>query len=81
MAYDLANATRAARIVSVVGRTHHTLEKDLTIMTSRTATTSFAPRTGKVARFSAALGKAWTDARLADRRLMEIRTDLSRHAG
>jgi len=81
MAYDLANATRAGRIVIVVGRAHHTLEKDLTIMTSRTATTSSARRTRKAARLSAALGKAWTDARLADRRLMEIRTDLSRHSG
>ena len=65
----------------MVGMTHLTLEKDLPIMSNRTATTSFAPRTSKVAQLSAVLGKAWTDARLADRRLMEIRTELSRHSG
>jgi hypothetical protein len=39
----------------------------------------YASRTSKVARPSAALGKAWQSARLADRQVMEIRTDLSRH--
>lgn len=33
------------------------------------------------ARLTAAVGRAWTEARLTDRRLMELRTELSRHAG
>ena len=65
----------------MVGGTHLKLEKDLPVMSTRTTTTSSARRTSKVAQLSAVLGKAWTDARLADRRLMEIRTELSRHAG
>jgi hypothetical protein len=44
------------------------------------ATTSTALRS-TVARVSTAVSRAWADARLADRRLMELRTDLSRHAG
>jgi hypothetical protein len=39
-----------------------------------------ASRASKVARLTAALGRAWESARLADRQVMEIRTDLSRHA-
>jgi hypothetical protein len=42
---------------------------------------SYASGTSKVARLTAALGRAWQSARLADRQLMEIRTNLSRHAG
>jgi hypothetical protein len=38
-------------------------------------------RTSKVARLTAAVRKNWTEARYADRRLMEMRTNLSRHAG
>jgi hypothetical protein len=49
-------------------------------MTTGMGTTSTARRS-TVARLSAAVGRAWTDARLADRRLMELRTDLTRHAG
>ena len=37
--------------------------------------------TSKVARLRAAVRKNWTEARYADRRLMEMRTNLSRHAG
>ena len=45
-------------------------------MTTRSA---YASTTSKTARLTAALGRAWQSARLADRQLMEIRTDLSRH--
>ncbi|MDQ1484066.1 MAG: hypothetical protein QOF35_2142 [Actinomycetota bacterium] len=38
-------------------------------------------RTSKVTRVTGALRKTWTDARYLDRRLMEMRTNLSRHAG
>jgi hypothetical protein len=38
-------------------------------------------RTSKVARLTEALHQTWTDARYADRRLMEMRTNLSRHSG
>jgi hypothetical protein len=38
-------------------------------------------RTRKVTRLTSALRKSWTDARYADRRLMEMRTNLSRHSG
>ena len=44
-----------------------------------TTRSTYASRTLKVARLIAALGRAWQSARLADRQLMEIRTDLSRH--
>jgi hypothetical protein len=33
-----------------------------------------------VTRLAAALGRAWQGARLADRQVMEIRTDVSRYA-
>lgn len=36
--------------------------------------------TTKVTRLTAALGRAWESARLADRQVMEIRTEVSRHA-
>jgi len=52
------------------------LAKDLISMTTRS---TYASRTSKVARLTAALGRAWQSARLADRQVMEIRTDLSRH--
>jgi hypothetical protein len=45
-----------------------------------TTRSQHASRTTKVARLTAALGKAWQSARLADRQVMEIRTDVSRHA-
>jgi hypothetical protein len=35
----------------------------------------------KVTRLAAAVRHAWQDARYADRRLMELRTQLSRHSG
>jgi hypothetical protein len=38
-------------------------------------------RTSKIARLTASMRKTWTDARLTDRRLMEMRTNLSRHSG
>lgn len=43
--------------------------------------TSSSNRTSKVTRLTAAMRKTWTDARYADRRLMEMRTNLSRHSG
>jgi hypothetical protein len=45
------------------------------------SSTSSNGRTSKVTRFTAAVRKTWTEARLADRRLMELRTNLSRHSG
>jgi hypothetical protein len=42
---------------------------------------SSSSRASKVARFTAAVRRSWTEARYADRRLMEMRTNLSRHAG
>jgi hypothetical protein len=41
---------------------------------------TYASRTPKVARLTAALGRAWQSAVLADRQVMEIRTDVSRYA-
>jgi hypothetical protein len=38
-------------------------------------------RTAKVARLAGALRRNWTQARLTDRELMALRTNLSRHAG
>ena len=35
----------------------------------------------KVSRLTEALRHAWQDARYADRRLLELRTQLSRHSG
>ena len=35
----------------------------------------------KVARLTAAVRRSWTEARYADRRLMELRTNLIRHVG
>jgi hypothetical protein len=44
--------------------------------------TPAAPKsTSKVARLTAAVRKNWTEARYADRQLMAMRTDLTRHVG
>jgi hypothetical protein len=53
-----------------------TYSKDLISMSTR----AHASRTSKVALLTAALGRAWHSARLADRQVMEIRTDVSRYA-
>jgi hypothetical protein len=45
-----------------------------------TTRSTHASRTSKAARLTAALGRAWEGARLADRQVMEIRTALNRHA-
>lgn len=37
--------------------------------------------TSKVARLTAAVRRNWTEARHTDRRLMELRTSLTRHVG
>jgi len=37
--------------------------------------------TTKVARLTAAVRRSWSEARYADRRLMELRTNLIRHVG
>ena len=46
-------------------------------MTSRS---TYASTTSKVGRLTTALSRAWQSARLADRQVMEIRTDVSRYA-
>lgn len=38
-------------------------------------------RIATIARLAAAARKSWTEARYTDRRLMEMRTSLSRHSG
>jgi hypothetical protein len=43
--------------------------------------TTTPARSSKVARIASALRRNWSEARYADRRLMEMRTDLARHAG
>jgi hypothetical protein len=48
---------------------------------SHVATRSTHPRTSKLARLTTAVRKSWTEARYTDRELMEMRTNLSRHAG
>jgi hypothetical protein len=48
---------------------------------SYAAHASSNPRIAKIARLSAAVRKNWTSARYADRQLMEMRTNLSRHSG
>jgi hypothetical protein len=35
----------------------------------------------RIARFASAVRRNWAEARYADRRLMEMRTNLSRHSG
>lgn len=37
--------------------------------------------TSMVSRLKTAMRRSWADARYADRRLMEMRTNLSRHSG
>jgi len=37
--------------------------------------------TSKVERFTAQIRRSWNEARLVDRGLMEMRTNLSRHSG
>jgi hypothetical protein len=49
-------------------------------MSHHTAATSTS-RTSKLARVAAAVRRNWTEARYADRRLMEMRTNLTRHSG
>lgn len=48
---------------------------------SHTTPTSSTTRTSKMTRLANGVRNAWADARYADRRLMEIRTSLSRHSG
>jgi hypothetical protein len=45
------------------------------------SSTPSATRTSKVARLASAVRRTWSEAAFADRRLMEMRTNLSRHAG
>ena len=45
-----------------------------------TTRSTYASTTSTVARLTTALARAWQSARLADRQLMEIRTDVSRYA-
>ena len=45
------------------------------------SSTPITTSSSKVARISAAVRRSWTEARYADRRLMEMRTNLSRHSG
>ena len=41
-----------------------------------------APKsTSRVSRFASAVRRNWTEARYADRQLMALRTNLSRHSG
>ncbi|HET9842241.1 MAG TPA: hypothetical protein VFQ01_09570 [Nocardioides sp.] len=44
-------------------------------------TLAMSTPTTKVARLAAAVRQSWTEARYTDRRLMEIRTNLTRHSG
>lgn len=48
---------------------------------SYAASTSSHPRIAKIARLTHAVRQSWTEARYTDRRLMEMRTHLSRHSG
>jgi hypothetical protein len=43
--------------------------------------TAASTGTSKVSRLVANVRRSWTEARHLDRRLMEIRTNLSRHSG
>jgi hypothetical protein len=38
-------------------------------------------QTSKVSRLTAAVRRTWAEARYADRQLLRMRTDLSRHSG
>ena len=48
---------------------------------SHVAPISSGSRTSRIAKLSAALRQTWNEARYTDRRLMEMRTNLSRHSG
>jgi hypothetical protein len=48
---------------------------------SYVAPASSTTATSKVARLTQAVRRSWTEARLTDRHLMELRTNLSRHSG
>jgi hypothetical protein len=48
---------------------------------SYASSTSSHPRIAKIARLTHAVRKNWSEARYADRQLMEMRTNLSRHSG
>jgi hypothetical protein len=48
---------------------------------SHLASRSTQSRNSKIARLGAAVRKTWTEARYTDRRLMEMRTNLTRHVG
>jgi hypothetical protein len=54
--------------------------KDLIAMSHITPNPSSGPASS-VTRLTAAMRKTWADARYADRRLMEMRTKLSRVSG
>jgi hypothetical protein len=51
------------------------------IIMSYVAPASSHRSTAKVTRFTALMRRSWNEARLVDRRLMEMRTELSRHSG
>ena len=48
---------------------------------SHTAPASSHRSSSKVTRFTAQIRRSWNEARLVDRGLMEMRTNLSRHSG
>lgn len=48
---------------------------------SYVTTASSTSRTTKVARMTEAVRQSWTQARLTDRELMNLRTNLTRHSG
>jgi hypothetical protein len=48
---------------------------------SHAAPAPFTIATSKVARLTHVVRRSWSQARLTDRQLMELRTNLSRHAG
>jgi hypothetical protein len=50
-------------------------------MSYHTRASSAGHRAAKVAIMSQAIRRSWTRARLADRELMALRTNLSRHSG
>jgi hypothetical protein len=48
---------------------------------SNTIPASSNGQTSKITGWATAVRRGWTNARYADRRLMEMRTNLSRHSG
>jgi hypothetical protein len=48
---------------------------------SHVSAASSRPRTATMVRLTAALRRNWSEARYADRQLMELRTSLTRHVG